>query len=251
MLRFRWVLLFLTPGCVTYTFTPPLRAVALESPAVLSRGETAVVADGAWHVTTREVGIETGSIRARRGLPHGFEGTLESSFTHYDAIHVAEAALRIGLKKCIAKQAARWTTFDDCWLALIGGAGGGIFDGGGVVGGDVGLILGYENPYVVPFLGARFTATVPTGPRSVYDGDSCAAVSVVNPGQPCGPAYNEPRPTFGLGALAGFRVPIVPGAPVRRLPRSSVLVGVQLTDFFDLDKSEVALAFTGGVEVVF
>jgi hypothetical protein len=245
MLVLRFLPLVLVTGCVHYTFTPPLRPVHLESPGVLDRGETAVAAEGAWHATSQEGTMGTGTVRVRRGMAPGLEGSLEATAMHDDTVDTSAVMLRAGVKKCVAKLHPKRPSFDDCLLAVMGGLGGGTFDHGGLFGGDVALVLGFENRYFVPFVTASFDLSVPMSPRSVYDGNAC-----IDPSVPCAPYFNEPRPTFAFGGLLGFRIPIVPGTPHGR-PRGSLLGGAQLVERFDGNRDEISLVFAGGADVVF
>ena len=98
-------------------------------------------------------------------------------------------------------------------------------------------------------------AEEPVSASAVYDGTSCndlAAENLFNqpPATPCGPRYNVPRANVSFVGTAGVRIPVMPGEP-RGRPRVALLGGVELSAVLDGNTNETALAFVGGVEVVF
>jgi len=215
--------------------------LSLESPGALARGETGVQVDGASHSATWEGAIDNGALRVRHGFGFGIEGSVETSVMWYrDLDLVPRYAIlnRVGLKYC----------FDDihgCPIALTGGVGGGAYDQGGVAGGDLGLLLGYDNPYFVPFFHVRATVTAVFGPAPVYDGDaySCSTTT-----QTC-PVYNTPTGSYGFFGTLGFRIPISFGEESGT--RLGLLAAIQLGSLQDDKTGEIVGSVGGGVEITF
>jgi len=98
--------------------------------------------------------------------------------------HRGVYSARLGLKYALSPHFA---------LAL--GVGGGMSAGGGFFSPDVGVIAGYDNPHVVPFVGARVFLSQPIAPRELTlpDGDTLV--------------IGEPDLTLGFGVTTGIRVP--------------------------------------------
>jgi len=226
----------LLTGCVTHAFAPPLRAVPLESPAVLGIRETAIAAGGSWGVGSQDLGQESVTVRARRGLVRRLEGSLEANAFHYESVRTAAATLRVGAKYCALLDPER------CALALTAGSGGGAYDHGGLFGGDVGAIFGWENRYLVPFIGGRIGFALPISPRAVYDGNTCDLQPA-----PCGAVFNTPKADLILSMSAGLRQPL----PFLRAPRISLLVAYGATWMFDGDVDQTIHALGWGAEVAF
>ncbi len=227
-------------GCLNHAFAPPLRTLPLESPGALARGETGVQVDGSGTGTSYEGEIDTGTLRVRHGFGEGIEGSIETSVLYYQTLALQPRyafATRLGVKYCVR--------FSGCPLALIGGAGGGAFDRGGIVGGDLGVILGYDNRYFVPFFSLRATTTGVIGGAPVYDGDACFYSASL---PPC-PVYNTPVFSYGLFASLGFRVPISLGDESGA--RLHLVTAVQLGTLQDEHAGATVASVGGGLELTF
>lgn len=185
---------------------------------------------------SEELGHETVMVRMRRGLVWRLEGSLEVNAFRYESVHTTAATMRAGVKVCALMEPAR------CALAFTAGTGGGAYDHGALFGGDAGAILGWENPYLVPFIGARIGVGVPVSARAVYDGTTCD----LNP-PPCRAVFNTPKADLILTLSAGLRHPL----PFLHEPRVALLVAYGGTWMFDGDVDQSVHALGWGAEVSF
>jgi hypothetical protein len=203
---------------------------------VLAPRETAIAAAGAYHFASQEGSYESGTLRVRRGLARRVEGSLETTAYYYEEGQgLTAVVLRAGLKYCAAgHDPAR------CILALTGGAGGGAYDASVLFGADVGLILGWENPYLVPFVGARAGFVVPTSPRPVNDGATCDGCTAV---------FNTPGPNFAVAATAGLRLPLPFRQPAT--PGFALIAAYEFLEVIDAQKAETVNVFVGAAEIEF
>ena len=146
----RWTLtlaLLLGLGCSPYVHSPPGRTFPLESPKALFPRETGVQVEGGG-VGGAEIGAPGFTLRVRHGIVKGLDGSAEFNFGKIrpdDQYRFAGAkpyvfAGRIGVKYAFIDH-----------VAIVAGVGLGGWAGGGFASPDIALILGYENPYVVPF----------------------------------------------------------------------------------------------------
>jgi hypothetical protein len=224
-------------SCITHAFAPPLRAVALESPRILQPKQTAIAAAGSWGAGAGDLTKETVSVRVRRGIAARVEASLETNAFHYDTVQTTAALARAGVKYCPIADGRR------CPLALTLGLGGGAYDHGVLFGGDGGAIVGFENPYLVPFLAGRLGFGVPVSARPVYDGSTCDSFP---PAQPCGNVYNTPKADLVLGASLGLRWPVPPLGE-----HLSLLGAYDVMWMFDGDRDQVVHAIGWAGEVSF
>jgi hypothetical protein len=231
-----FLLLLEAAGCITHAFAPPVRGDPVESPAVLAPRETAIVGGGSAAYGSGDLGRYTVSVRMRRGLVRRLEGSLAVNAFRYESVQTTAATLGAGVKYCAILDPGR------CALALTAGAGGGAYDRGALFGGDAGAILGWENPYLVPFIGARIGVGVPVAPRAVYDGNNCYFK-----GPPCGAVFNTPKANLILTSFAGLRFPL----PFLERPRIALLAGYSTTWMFDGDRDQSVQAIAWAADVVF
>ena len=82
-------------------------------------------------------------------------------------------------------------------LRFIGGLGAGTYTGGPFLSPDLGIVLAYENPYVVPFLTLSGYVSIPLDAQEVDIGVSEMSDYSVTPST-----------TVGILGTAGLRVPI-------------------------------------------
>lgn len=145
--------LLLTVACAPIAVTPGIRTVPLESAQTVRRDHVAIRAGGGAH--TDWVVAATGQGGVSVGLDDELELQLDGSFAWVQslesrAVSPFAAAGRVGIKHQPVD-----------WLALTVGVGAGAGPWGGFVGGDLGIIFAYENPYVVPFFALRMQIGLP------------------------------------------------------------------------------------------
>jgi hypothetical protein len=223
-------------GCTHDVYLPPARMLPLESAATLAQGETGMQLEGGAHGAVFGVAAKSGTVRVRRGVDDANEVSAEVSVLHVDNAAAARVntypnvfAIRGGAKHRVTR-----------WFSVMGGLGGGASDGGGFCSPDVGGVVAFENPYLVPFLSARAGLSVPFDARRV------------DTGAKTGP---EAPPTTGYaGAVIGARVPLGACDTNACGVRGSLLAGVGFTSFTYAggeDTSQTVLSAAGGAEIVF
>ena len=222
-------------GCNHEVYSPPSRILPLESAATLAAGETGVQLEGGTHGAVFGPSGESGTMRIRHGIGSDTDVSGEVSVLHVDGNSAGGTypflfASRVGVKH----QALRW-------LSLTAGLGGGASAGGGFLSPDLGVIIAYENRYLVPFLGLRASVSVPFDTHPV---DTGLAGS-----DPAGQYVYTPPFTWIGGGIAGLRVPI--GWCARCRVRGSLLGGVGLTYLAYTGADTGVLSVAAGGELVF
>jgi len=210
-----------------------------ETAATLARGEVGAQLEGGAHGQVFGPNAESGALRMRVGTGDRLEVSTEVSILHVDGTSVAHTfpyafATRGGIKYEIEPKI----------LSLTAGAGAGASAaGGGFVSPDVGLILAFENRYLVPFLSARTSLSVPFARRKVDTGGASDTL---------GQFVYEPPLTWIAGGSAGLKLPLFGACPERPVPiRVSLLGGVALTYLVYDSKSAGLWTVGGGAEAVF
>lgn len=165
----------------------------LETPATLGQGETAVGLRGGGHVGA-VFGPDLVSVggRVRAGATDDVEIQLDGH-----VLVLAEDTGDISPNAFSSRVGAKVRLVEN--LALTGGLGAAVAPAFGFYGTvDGGLVTGYENPYAVPFVGARLGLSAPVRPRSVNvpdpNGEGEVAVA--------------PDRTFFSSVETGLRVPV-------------------------------------------
>lgn len=217
-------------GCAYHAYSPPARTLPLESPQVLPSGAQGVSGQAYLAGAAFGPSLLGGALRYRRGVAQDLEGSAEASFFHVtdrdDDVHTWPQvyAARAGLKYQPVSA-----------LALSFGLGGGGSAAGGFISPDLGAVVGYENPYVVPFLSGRAFTSQPLGARSIYLGSDDGT-----------PRYSKPQTTYGLGAGIGLRIRFSQDTALS----NALLVGAGLTDLFDQGHRESFLSLSLGVDII-
>jgi hypothetical protein len=178
-------------GCSYNAFSPPARAISLESAAPVKPGETMVgVRGGAFGAVFEPTAI-VGTGGVRHGVaPHvevNVEGTyarVEDGEEYSSQINKNAGAARVGVKAGNAN------------VSFTGGVGGGLSAMGGFAAADAGGVLAYANCYVVPFLAPGMFVSVPTAARTLRFENG---------------RTSSPGAAFGLTGTAGLEVQLHPG----------------------------------------
>ncbi len=130
--------------------------------------------------------------------------------------HPNAYALRLGIKYAPIKH-----------LALLAGAGGGGSAAGGFVSPDLGAIVAYENPYVIPFGSARALLSAPVSARTVHFTVEDDADDGPDDADSAPDAYRlKPRLTLGVQLALGVRVPLTYDGDSRVRPALACSVGL-------------------------
>ncbi len=187
--------LFFTVGCQRQMFSPPSRALPLESPATLDPGKSALQLEGSGNGAMFGPDVYVGTARVRHGVARDVDVSAEGTVMHLETgesvgTHPNAYAARGGIKYRLFPA-----------LAVGAGLGGGASAGGGFVSPDFAVTTGYENKYFVPFFTLRAFTSHPIGARTVYLGGGDDA-----------PIYDRARLTYGYGWVLGGKVPLASNA---------------------------------------
>lgn len=193
------LLALLAVGCTPPILSPPTRSIPLEAPRAIGRGGSALQVEGGYSGEVFGPSVVHAALRGRYGLRDDLDVTYEGNafVVTNEAVdsdsdggmeepvpHRGIYSARLGLKYALSPN-----------FALAVGVGGGMSAGGGFFSPDVGVIAGYDNPHVVPFVGLRAFLSQPIAPRTVTLPDSDGAV------------VGEPDLTLGFGVTTGVRIP--------------------------------------------
>ncbi len=228
--------LLLATGCNHHVFSPPARPLPLESVAPVGTGRVGIGLEGAIHGTLFGPSASSGSARVRVSPHEDVDVSLEGHVIHIDGDPAADVsqnayAVRVGAKVRALP-----------WLAVTGGAGGGLHAAGTFASPDLGVIGGWENPYAVPYLSLRGFVSEPLVARAV---DTTAA------GEPLGSEVGTPRTTGGMAISIGVRVPMIPGWDPHEGVRGSLFLANGLTYLDDGREDLTLLQAAGGAELTF
>jgi len=220
----------LTPiGCAHHVYSPPARSLPIETVATLEPGNTSLALETGVHGSVFGPDIFTSTGRARHTFTQNLEGVAEVNLMHL--IDDAEAqthpniyGLRFGCKY-------RLTNF----LAFPYGIGGGYSEAGFFISPDLGAILAYENPYIIPFLSVRGYVSQPIGKRAVDIGEDTE-----------GEYIEKPDTTWGASGAIGGRVPVTS----QSTDIGSILFGLGVTHMADAEDYKQFFGGTIGLELL-
>ncbi|MCA9611487.1 MAG: hypothetical protein R3B99_17295 [Polyangiales bacterium] len=213
-----WLLvlpLAIAAGCTPRVYSPPGRAMPLEAPTPLGEGNTAVQVEGGVSGMVFGPSFLHGSVRLRHGVSDQLEvdgelnavGVMVPSDADWDDdsdAHRGIYSAHVALKRNFSRH-----------FALRFGAGGGVSAGGAFFAPDLGFVVGYDNPAVVPFVGAYGFVSYPLGPRYVRFVDESTGDEQIL----------RPRTTVGVGWSTGIKVPFGAAIDLRQR-RAAFLVGI-------------------------
>lgn len=152
-------------GCAPHVYSPPARVSALESAKPVAKDETSGgVAVG---MQGEVFGFETldASARVRRGVTEHSELGLDANMMR---VNDSEAAADVDPYIWSARAGGKWApALLEDHIALIYGIGAGTSEGGPFVSPDVGAVLAWENPYLVPFASVNGFVSEPLDARPV------------------------------------------------------------------------------------
>jgi hypothetical protein len=188
--------ILLSTACAPLAASPAIRTIPLESAQTVRAEHVAVRASGGGHDQIFGPDVATGSGGISVGLAERAELQLDGAFGYVDGLDHSRAlspwaaAGRIGIKHQPVD-----------WLALTGGMGAGSGPWGAFMGGDLGIIFAYENPYIVPFFAARMQLSMPVNGQTellvTQSGDGTSTTTLLSP-----------TTTFWFQPSTGVRIPI-------------------------------------------
>jgi hypothetical protein len=155
--------------CLPRVYTPPIRLWPDEtSPKPLAKGENAVSATGGWGAGI-SIGDDWscggGALTYRRGLTNGVEGSVNVS---YIRLSTGEYHLNIEPQAFSARAAVKASLPElSRFVSVRAGAGLGTTGAGQYAGLDLGIIVGWHNPYVVPFINGGGYVSFPFNTRAI------------------------------------------------------------------------------------
>lgn len=183
-------------ACSPIALSPAIRTVPLETAQTVRADHVAVRASGGGHDEVFGPRVATASGGLSVGVVDDVELQLDGSFAYVASLESRAtlspyaAAGRIGVKHQPVE-----------WLALTAGVGAGSGPWGAFMGGDLGVILAYENPYVVPFFAARMQLSQPIHGQTerlvTMQSDGTDMITLLSP-----------TTTFWFQPSTGVRIPI-------------------------------------------
>jgi len=225
----------LLAGCSHHVYSPPARALPMESVAPVGEGRVGVAGEGATQGAVFGPGLTSGAGRVRVSPHRDVDISVEGTVMHVRGNgkeHVDQNiySARVGGKYQVLAR----------YIAIVGGLGGGYHAAGTFVSPDLGAIVGYENDYAVPFASVRGFVSAPLVSRSV---DTAERGEDSRTG--------SPQLTGGFTTSLGLRIPIPPSFDQSEGVRGSLVVSPGLTYLGDGDEEATFLQLGGGAEVTF
>jgi hypothetical protein len=222
------------PGCSYRVYSPPARSLPLESPRPAERGQTSVTAEGTVHSLLFGPALAGGDLRVSHGVAQGevsAEGTV---------LRVQDRSAA-GTDPTIAMGRVGFRAGGDVF-GFAAGLGGGWSAAGPFVSPDFGLLLGYENCYLVPFASLRAAISVPIAP---------SAVDVSKPEDGVGAHRLTPRTTAIFSPGIGLKIPLF--HQCQQLPRSraALTVGLAWSALVDREQSDTYFGVGTGLTINF
>lgn len=230
--------LLLATGCSHNVYSPPARLVALQGPEALGEGRTAVAGELLIMDQVFGAPVRGGAVRARHGVSPDLELVGEAAMVRFDDSEGVETDQDPGIYS--ARVGTKWSPEGlGHHLALTAGLGGGGHTAGGFIAPDLGFVVGYQNPYLVPFYGMEGGVSVPL---------AASAVDTSRNDEEVGAHVDTPITTFSVRSTLGMRIPLVfgwdgPGA---------LVLGAQHIYLVDTDGEDDSwLGLAGQLEVIF
>ncbi len=184
-------------GCSHRVYSPPTRALPLDSATVLESGESSVALEAGAHGAYFGPDLSSIGGRVRVSVDGRWEATGEGTVlrviddegvdTHPN-IYALHGGVRYGAFR---------------HLSLEAGGGFGVSAGGGFAAPALGATLAYENRWLVPFIALRGYASLPVYTRSVVLGEELDEDT-----DELETLRDRPKTTVGVQVGVGLRVPL-------------------------------------------
>ncbi|QDG53946.1 hypothetical protein FIV42_25345 [Persicimonas caeni] len=216
-------------GCShAHVYSPPARIAPLESSKPVAEDRTT------GGVSVRSEGeifglaAASATLKVRHGVTEHSEVGVDANFMTIDD---SDAAADLDPTIWSARVGGKWAPelLGD-HVALIYGVGGGTSDGGQHISPDVGLVVAYENPYVVPFASVDGFVSEPINAQPI---------DVSSEREGLGTNIMTAQRTWGATFAGGVKVPIEAGgstiSPMVGMTRSVLTDGEEDADTYGLN----------------
>ena len=223
-------------GCQRHIFSPPARTVPLDAPRVLAPGETAINVTGSHTDSIFDANVDGGTLGVRRGLTERVELQAEASGYHVDADDQTRASIS---RTAVAGRVGTKVALYGKHVSALGGLGGGRHAAGGFFTPDLGLTVGFDNPYFVPFVLGRVGVSQPAFAKTL---------DLSRPDEAPGTALVKPRFSTYYGFTIGGRVPIEPNGSKLK---GGLIGGLAFQEIRDSVEHKSGLGLTLGGEIIF
>lgn len=233
---FALVALLGATGCNRHIFSPPARTVPLDAPRVLNPGETAINVTGSQTSSVFDADLNGGTVGVRRGLTERVE--LQAEASGYRVSTNEETRANIS-RNAVAGRVGTKVGLIGRHASAFAGLGGGHHAAGSFISPDVGLTVGFDNRYFVPFVLGRVGVSQPIGAKTL---------DLSRPTEAPGTALAKPLTSTYYGFTIGGRVPI---EPKDAAIRGGVIGGLGFQQIRDKEDERSGLGLTLGGEIIF
>lgn len=194
---------FLTIGACNFrAYSPPAGWVPAESVAPLAPDQSSIA--GSLHLGRGVFGpgIGGGSVSLRHGLTDSYEVQGNVSY-----LHVIQESRTTDFKGIVTGRVGLKGLFDPefkhlSWNASLGGGG---HTAGGFISPEAGLQIGYENPYLTPWLRTSLFLSQPLGATAID----------IAPKDEAQADLDTPQTTFGVRVAVGLSISWDEALPLR------------------------------------
>jgi hypothetical protein len=222
-------------GCNAHVYSPPARIAPMESSKPVAEGTTSGGVSGGSQGELFGPETLSATAKVRHGVTEHSEVGVDANFMVVDD---SQAAADIDPTIWSARVGGKWAPdpLGD-YVSLIYGVGGGSSEGGQFVSPDVGVVMAYENPYVVPFVSVDGYVSEPINAQPVD-------VSLNEDG--VGTNIQTASRTWGATFAGGLEVPIQVGGST-----ISPFLGLHRTVLTDGEDNADVLGANLGVDMTF
>ncbi|MBA2665032.1 MAG: hypothetical protein H0U74_22285 [Bradymonadaceae bacterium] len=227
--------LLLSSACTAHVFSPPANLAPLESVRVTEEGTHKFAGFASIQEIDFGPRTTTLTLRARRGLGQNLDLGLDAHAVAFDTDRGAdqEAERLLG----IVRLGGKWSPLDN-YVALSAGVGAGAHPGGQFIAPDLGIVLAYENPYLIPFANLSGFLSQPINAQ---------AVDISHREQPIGTVVQSPQFTWGATWALGLKLPLTNAAGTAISPYLG-LSGMMLWD--EVEHMRI-MGMTAGIDAAF
>lgn len=225
-------------ACHSHVYSPPARINPLEAPAPLGEDASSarIAVGGAGALFSYDATIASAAYA--RGISDDTDLVVEGNFVAFDDDAAAAQldpylwTLRAGVKWAPAVLGHH--------VAVVAGLGAGYApEVGGSVSPDLGIVAGFENTYLVPFLGASAFVSQPIAP---------SAIDMSLEDEEPGTRMRTPKFTHGVMLSGGLKLPL---EVKRHWQRVNVLAGGHMLYMNDNEEDQTGSGLFAGLEFVY
>jgi hypothetical protein len=190
-------------ACSPRVFSPPTGTIPIESARPVGEGKVGIRAEGTRGGAVFGPDIYSARASASYGINEQLDVNIAPSLlwvggSRSGDSHPGSYALRGGLKYARVKH-----------VALTGGLGAGGSAAGAFVSPDLGGVLAWENPYLVPFGSARGLMSIPLAARHVHFTTDDGVAGEEDDADELPDRFRlKPRFTYGFQFALGLRLPL-------------------------------------------